>query len=198
MTIKETERQDSFLTDTKEEGVIKLLNSRFGELMSLGPSATDHVCKLFRHYLMSTFGLEYFTKLNTLAEKKLIANTNENRDYIYKWMDNDVMEAIDAVCETDIFDNPKSISALADVVVALYTALNTVKEELIEHDVDYILDMPYQLTEMIKYSPSIPWFYKSSFKREERGQSEKVDISMSDGKVSFSYRMDIGRWTTEK
>ena len=198
MAIKDKVSARNFLVDTVDEGTVNFLNTRFSEVMSLGPDATTNVCRLLRHYLMSTFGLEYFTKIDALIKNKLIANTDEDRDHISKWIDDDVMEAIDLICETDIFDDPKSISALADVMVALYGSLDAITEESVEDDIDYVLDIPYQLNDMIKYSPRTPWFSKYSFKHEERGKSERINVHLSDKKISVSYRMDMRPWVTTK
>lgn len=191
MSTKEPKQTHDLISDTEEHGITRVLHSHFRELMSLGPGPTSNVCKLFRNYLVSNLGLNYFTMLNLLVKSKLVANTDEGRDSICNWLDNDVMEAINGICETEVFDNPRALSALSDIVFALSASFNTIEEDIIEDEIEYLLDIPYQLSEMVKESPHVPRFYKCSFQHEERGRSEKVSIHMSERNVSVSYRIDV-------
>jgi len=191
MVTKDLKKTYDLVSDTEEHGLTRVLKSHFHELMSLGSGPTRNVCRLFRDNLMSTLGLNYFTKLNLLVKNRLVATTEGSRHDICQWIDNDVMEAINGLCETDVFDNPKTLSALCDVAIALNSSLDTIEEEFIDHEIDYLLDIPYQLDDMVKRSSHVPWFYKSSWKREERGQFKKLDIRMSERQVSVSYTMGV-------
>ena len=179
--------------DIEAQGVTRVLNSHFNELISLGPSSERNVCKVFRDYLMSRFGLEYFTKLNLLVKKRFASSTSDERDRICRWIDNDVMERFNEVCETEIFDNPRALSALSEMILALYSSINIIDEEDIEEEVEYIFDIPYRLNEMVQESPRVPRFYSHSFKREELGWSERATLQASDKSFSVSYTMDLGK-----
>lgn len=184
---------NKLVDDIEAQGVTRVLNSHFNELISLGPSSERNVCKVFRDYLMSRFGLEYFTKLNLLAKKRFASSTSDERDRICRWIDNDVMDRFNEVCETEIFDNPRALSALSEVILALYSSINIIDEEDIEEEVEYIFDIPYRLNEMVQESPRVPRFYSHSFKREELGWSERATLQASDKSVSVSYTMDLGK-----
>lgn len=184
---------NKLVDDIGVQGVTRVLNSHFSELISLGPSAESNVCKVFRDYLMSQFGLEYFTKLNLLAKKRFASSTSDERDRICRWIDNDVMERFSEVCETEIFDNPRALSALSEIILALHSSTNIIDEEDIEEEVEYIFDIPYRLSEMVRESSHVPSFYSHSFRREELGWSEKATLKVSDRSVSVSYTRDLGK-----
>lgn len=184
---------NKLVDNIEAQGVTRVLNSHFSELISLGSSSERNVCKVFRDYLMSRFGLEYFSKLNLLVKKRFASSTSDERDMICRWIDNDVMERFNEVCETEIFDNPRALSALSEMILALYSSINIIDEEDIEEEVEYIFDIPYRLNEMVQESPRVSRFYSHSFKREELGWSERATLQASDKSFSVSYTMDLGK-----
>lgn len=193
MKSRDSTMTNKLVDDIEAQGVTRVLNSHFNELISLGPSSERNVCKVFRDYLMSRFGLEYFTKLNLLVKKRFASSTSDERDRICRWIDNDVMDRFNEVCETEIFDNPRALSALSEMILALYSSINIIDEEDIEEEVEYIFDIPYRLNEMVQESPRVPRFYSHSFKREELSWSERATLQVSEKSVSVSYTMDLGK-----
>ncbi len=193
MATKQLEQTRDLVSATEEHGVTRVLNMYFRGLMSLGSTPTSDVCRLFRDFLMSNLGLNYLSKLNLLVENNLLASIAESRDDICRWIHSDVVEAINAFCESDVFDNPRTLSVLSDIVMALNSSLNMVDEETIAHAVDHILDMPYQLNDLVKRSSDVPWFYTRSFQREERGRSERTSFHVSERSVSISYKVNVTR-----
>lgn len=192
MTTKITKTYN-LTNDTAEYGVSRVLKNNFSNLIALGPNPTNHICRLLRDHLMSSLGLNYFSKLNLLVKEKQIGTTPESQDELCRWIDNDVMDTLNGLCETDVFDNPRTLSELSDIAITVHSSLNTIDEQDIEHEVDYLLDIPYQLNEMIKHSPEVPWFYKRSWQQEENDMSKKVTINMSEKQVSISYTLDV-KW----
>ena len=81
-----------------------------------------------------------------------------------RWIDAEVMEKIDEICETDVFDSPRSLSALPEILIALRSSWSTVGEEDIKEKLDGILDVSYKPSEMVKGSSRISQFYEYSFK----------------------------------
>ena len=193
MATREINQTYDLVSYVERQPIRNLLESRYQELMAIGDSAERNVCNLLRNLLLSKVGLDYFGKLNSLVKKRLVATTEENRDEICYWLDTDVMAVIDGLCETDVFDKPKAILALSDIIAALSSELSTVDEEDIENDMDYLFDFPYQLGEMVKESPRISQFHRSSYQRREGTWSERGSISVSEGRVSASFRMDLKR-----
>jgi len=193
MVTREITKSHDFMSETGEQGTTKILNHYFNELISWGSTPTQNICKLFRHYLLSNLGLYYFSKLNLLAKNRLIGVTDESRDDICSWIDRDVMGTIDELCETTTLDNPSSLSAISDVIMTLISSHGSIEEEYLEDELDYVFDMPYQLAEMIKESPNIPWFYKHSWQYEEQELVKKVSVHISEQQFSLSYTMDL-KW----
>ena len=193
MVTKEVGKTTDLMESTEHQGVEKVLRSQFQELMSIGSSAERNVCRLYRDFLMSTLGLDYFSKLNLLVKKGLVATTDESRRDICQWIDRDVMGAIDALCEAGVFETPRTLSALADIVLALYSSLSVIDEDEMEDDIDYLFDLPYRLNEMAIESPRIPTFYMSSLRHEERGWSKQVSVHISEGEMKLSYRAGVER-----
>lgn len=193
MATREINQTRDLVSYLEHQPVRNLLESRYQELMAIGDSAERNVCNLFRNLLLSATGLEYFGKLNSLVKKQLVATTEENRNEICYWLDTDVMAVIDGLCETDVFDKPKAVLALSDIIAALLSELSTISEEDIEEDMDYLFDFPYQLGEMVKESPRVSQFYRSSYQRREGSWSQRGSISVSEGKISASFKMDLKR-----
>lgn len=193
MITKEINQTRDLVDHLEQQPVRHLLKSRYQELMAVGDSAERDVCSLFRNLLLSAVGLEYFSKLNSLVKRQLVATTKENRDEICHWLDADVMEIIEGLCEADVFDKPKAILALSDIIAALLSELSAIGEEDIEEDMDYLFDFPYQLGEMVKQSPRISQFYKASYQRRERSWSERGSITVSEGRVSTFFRVGLQR-----
>lgn len=193
MATREIGKTHDLITSTEQLGLTKVLSDYFHELMSLGPIPQKDVCRLFRDYLISNLGLNYLSKLNVLVRERLIAFSDESSDDFCQWLDNHVMESIEVICETDVFDNPRSLSALSEIVVALYSSLNVIDEEDVKEEMDYLFDMPYRFKEMMAESPNIPGFRKHLLKFEEKGEafSERIDINETDNKVSVSYKIEI-------
>jgi hypothetical protein len=177
----------------EQEGVAKVLRTHFSELISLGPDAEKNVCRVFRDYLISTFGLSYFNKLNLLVKKRSLRSNQKRSDRLSRWIDSDVMERFEEICDTDVFDNRRSLSALAEVIFALHSSLANIAEEDISEEADYIFDMPYRFSEIMRESYRLPKFYAHSFKREEAGWSARGRISLSDKRLSISYAKDLRR-----
>jgi len=190
---KEINQTRDLVEATEQQGVEKVLKSQFHELMSMAPSVERNVCRVFRDFLLSNLGLSYFSKLNLLAKKELIANTKESRDNISRWIDSDVMGAIDALCEAGVFEDPKALLALSDIAIALYSSLSVIDEDDIEQDMGYLFDLPYQLNEMAKESPRIPSFYTHThlFKPEEEAWAKQVSLHVSDTKMKLSYEISV-------
>jgi hypothetical protein len=193
VAIGEINQTRDLVSYLEHQPVRDLLESQYQELMDLGDSSERNVCNLFRNLLLSAAGLEYFSKLNSLVKKRLVATTKKNRDEMCYWLDTNVMAVIDGLCEADVFDKPKAILALSDIIAALSSELSTIDEEDIEDDMDYLFDFPYQFGEMIKESPRIARFYRSAYQRQESTWSERSSITFSEGKVSASFRMDLKR-----
>jgi hypothetical protein len=171
----------------------KLLRERFHELMSLGSIREKAVCKLACSSFVSNFGLAYFDKLNLAVKEKTVAVNDESTDSFCTWIDNDVMELFEILCEADVFDQPKSISALTGILQALYSNFELIESEDIEENAGYLFDVPYRLLEMVKETPEIPRFQKYSVKREEREKIEKLKIHVTGNAVAMSYRVDVKR-----
>jgi len=190
---REINQTHDLVSDLEHQPIRNLLESRYQELMAIGDSAERNVCNLFRNLLLSTAGLEYFSKLNSLVKRRLVATTRENRDEFCYWLDTDVMAAIDGLCEADVFDNRKAILALSDIIAALLSELSAIDEEDIEDDMDYLFDFSYQLSEMVKESPRVARFYRSAYQRRESTWSERGSINISEGRVSASFRVDLKR-----
>lgn len=191
MAIKRIAGTTDLVSDVEEQGVTRVLNTHFHELLSLGPSSRKNVYRILRDYLISHFSLDYFSKLNLIVKTKSVHTKEKESNEMSRWIDSDVMESIDEIFETDVFDNPKSLSALADILLVLHSSLAVTDEEDIEGEIDSIFDMPYQLHEMIMESSRIPRFYTHSFKHEELGWSERASISMSGRSMSLSYTRDL-------
>jgi hypothetical protein len=190
---REINQTYDLVSSLEHQPVKNLLESQYQELMAIGNSAERNVCNLFRNLLLSATGLEYFRKLNSLVKKRLVATTEENRNEICYWLDADVMAVIDGLCEADVFDKPKAIVALSDIIAALSAELSTIDEGDIEGDMDYLFDFPYQLSEMVKESPRVARFYRSAYQRREETWSERGSINVSEGRVSASFRVDLKR-----
>ena len=136
---------------------------------------------------MSTLGLNYFSKFNSVVKHKLVADTDESREATCRWIDREVMEVFEGICETDVFNNPKALAVLTDIVMTFHASLDTIVDEFVQHEVDYLLDIPYQLDEAIKETPQVPWFYRRGYHHEEKGHLEKASFSVSERGVSVSY-----------
>lgn len=193
MRTKGVTRTSVVLTTAEEHGVARVLRGLYHELMSLGPIPEKHVCRLFRDYTMSSLGLTYLAKLNMLVKMGLVAKSEERGADFVAWLDNDVMESINMLCETDVFDDHRSLYALSDIVFALCSSLDIVEEEDIEQEIDYLFDIPYQLREMTGEAPAIPGFRRRSFRYEDWYHSEKVDIQVTENDVSVSYKLSLRR-----
>jgi hypothetical protein len=190
---REINKTFDLVSYAESQPIKDLLESRYKELMDIGDSAERNVCDLFRNFLLSRVGLYYFSKLNSLVKKRLVATTEENRDEIRYWLDTDVMMVIDGLCEAEVFDKQKAILALSDIIAALSSELSTIDEEDIEDDMDYLFDFPYQLGEMVRESPRIARFYRSSYQRREGSWSRRGSISVSEGRISASFKVDLKR-----
>jgi hypothetical protein len=101
------------------------------------------------------------------------------------------MERIDEICETDVFDSEKSLSALAEILFALHSSWDTMGEEEVKEELDNVLDMPYKLSEMVKESSSISKFYKHSFQSGEIGRLQRNTIHVSGKSLSLSYKVEL-------
>ena len=195
MTTKALDKTHDLIMSTEQQGIARVIKDHYQELMSLGPIPQKDVCRLFRDYLMSNLGLTYLAKLNVLVKERLIATTRESSDDFCLWLDNDVMESVAMLCETDVFDNLKSLSALSEIVVALYSSLNIMDEEDVKEEMAYLFDIPYRLNEMATDSPHIPGFRKHSVKYEEEDKaiSKKIVIHETVNSLSVSYKIEIRR-----
>jgi hypothetical protein len=175
----------------EQEGIATILRSCFGDLVSLDLSTERNVCRVLKDYIMSRFGVEYFEKLNLLVGKRNLRSVKNQSDNLSQWIDHDLMDRFDEICDTDVFDNPKSLSTLADMIFALRSSLNGMTEDDIAEEADYLFDVPYRFSEMVRESTRLPRFYSQSLKYEEADWSIRERISLSSGRLTVSYTKDL-------
>jgi hypothetical protein len=177
--------------NVEEQGISNVLECYFGELLSLGPSSQKSVYRILRDYLMSQFCFDYFKMLNFVVKQMPVHAKEKESGEMSQWIDAEVMERIDEICETDVFDSEKSLSALAEILFALHSSWDTMGEEEVKEELDNVLDMPYKLSEMVKESSSISKFYKHSFQSGEIGRLQRNTIHVSGKSLSLSYKVEL-------
>ncbi len=59
--------QTAGLVSIDEQGITKVLNSHFSDLLSLGPSTQKNVYRIEHDYKMSDFSFDYFNELNIIV-----------------------------------------------------------------------------------------------------------------------------------
>lgn len=191
MEDKQLKSTEKFLSEAESQGINTFIRNRYSDVISLGAESKSNVYRIIRHYLLSVFSMEYFSKLNILFKEKYLAQDENSKYYINEWIDRDVMDVIDGICETDIFDDPKSMAALSDIVISLHNSINNIDDDSIESDIDYITDMPYQFNELINSSPNTPRIFTSSFRQHEESKATRMKIHYSNTESSITYTVNI-------
>jgi hypothetical protein len=165
------------------------IRNYFHELTSLASSPERAVCKLIRDRLLSDFGLNYMAKLNLAVKQQLVAKDEKGLEHFCRWIDNDVMEILDVLQTTDVFEKPRTVSELSHILATIACSFSTIEEEEIDENLCYLFDVPYQLKEMTEETPEIPRFRKHTVKYEGRDRVEKVDIHSSGNSVTLTYKI---------
>ena len=120
--------------------------------------------------------------------------SEKNKEEFCRWKDSEIIENfVHEIVEAEVFDDIKALSEITNIIIDSCSYFRGIDEEEIENEMDYILDLPCQIKEMIKDSPNIQNFYKYSFKREEHWGAEKGSIRVNPQNVTISYRVDVRR-----
>lgn len=187
-------KRECVTVSEETKNLVRALRNNYYHLMSLNENQKRNVFRLFRNYLLSGFGLEYLRALDVIARKRLLNANEKNRNEFCRWIDNEIMENfVHEIVEEEVFDDIKALSEITNIIVDSCSYFRDINEEEIETEMDYILDLPSQIKEMIKESPNIQNIIKYSFKREEPWGAEKGSIRVSPQNVTLSYRVDIKR-----
>jgi hypothetical protein len=167
----------------------RFIKDNFHELTSLSPAPERAVCKLIRNRLISDFGLNYMAKLNLAVKQQLVANGVKGREHFCRWIDNDVIEILDVLQATDVFEKPRTVSELSHILATIAYSLSAIEENEIDENMCYLFDVPYQLEEMTQETPEIPRFQKHTVKYEGGDRVEKIDIHSTGNSFTITYKI---------
>lgn len=176
----------------KTQSASKILKN-YKELMALGDEQKSDMCKLLRYYIVSAVGLKYCEKLNLLVKDQHLASNELSRTKFRKWFDDTLMETLDSVFEANVFDTPKTMDLLTEIIVGLYSTMEMIDDDSIEEDIDYMIEIPSQFIEMVQQSPSIPTFTRHTFYSQEDIMTGRVSVGKTEDTLSLSYKAKINK-----
>lgn len=168
-----------------------VVRSSFENLIRIDDTTERNVCRVLKTYLLSRFSVQYFDKLNLVAGLTGISDSQSRGAILSQWIDHDFMDMFNELCDSDIVDNPRSVSAVSDVLAALRESLASVNDEDIAEDMDYLFDIPYRLKELAKESTRPPKSFSHSFRQEGLGWTARGRVARSPGHLAISYTQDV-------
>ena len=127
--------------------------------------------------------------MNSLVEKKLVAENEESRKFFCRWISNDAFRSIENICEADVFNDTRSLSALSEVLNAVSSSLDSIDDDDLEEEIDYIFDAPSRIEEWVEESPNIPRFISHSYEFPEEEMLERLTMRMSPSNRSVHYKI---------
>lgn len=165
-----------------KQDIQRLLKHKYQALLSLDESTRGNIWLLFHTFLASHFALDYASKLNMLVENKEVANNEVNRKEFSRWFNQDVMEMVSCLSESELYDEPKAILALSEIIAELKSSLDCIEEDGVTAEMDFILDLPYRAMDIISSCSDIPKLEVQEFVNE----SQCIRVSRSQRKFRIT------------
>lgn len=165
-----------------KQEIQRLLKHKYQALLSLDESTRENIWQLFHTLLASHFALDYASMLNVLVGNGEVANNEVNRKEFSRWFNQDVMGMVNCLSESELYDEPKAILALSEIIAELKSSLDCIEEDDVTAEMDYILDLPYRAMDLISSCSDIPKLEVREFVNE----SQRIRISHSQRKFKIT------------
>jgi hypothetical protein len=172
--------EESFPID--DQNITETIETKLKGLFSLDDEVQKNIWQLFQKCIASGFGIDYISKLNLLVENKTIANNKVNRKEFSNWFNQEAMAMIDHLIENELYDDPKTLSVLCEIILELKASMDCIEKDNINQEMDYVLDLPYRAMDIISSSPDIPKLHIQEFKSE----TQHFRITSSHQKVKIT------------